>query len=196
MTTDSSIIEKVETYMNNFLNIELAAGLYFHNIKHTREVVKAITEIGTHEGLTKDELEPLKIAGWFHDAGYCCKYLGHEDESIRIALAFLHDQNYPADKISLVISCIDATRYPQKPKDLYAEILCDADLYHFSCKDYDKHEKNLRKEWSVYLNKHYTDHEWVEENCYLLAIHQYFTAYGREVLQARKDENRVKMLCR
>lgn len=49
---------------------------------------------------------------------------------------------------------------------------------------------------AVYLNKHYTDREWVEENCYLLSLHQYFTRYGKEVLQPKKDQNRIKMLCR
>jgi predicted metal-dependent HD superfamily phosphohydrolase len=196
MTTSASIIERVEIYMSQFLKTEIAADLYFHNIIHTREVVEAVTDIGIHEGLNADELEPLKVAGWFHDAGYCCKYLGHEDESIRIARAFLSDQDYPVDKVSLVISCIEATRYPQKPQDLYAEILCDADLYHFSCKDYNSHEQNLRKEWAVYLNKQYTDQQWVEENCYLLSIHNYFTRYGKEVLQAKKEQNMIKMLCR
>ncbi|MHB1177404.1 MAG: HD domain-containing protein [Daejeonella sp.] len=182
--------------MKEFLSTEISGDLYFHNIIHTREVVEAITEIGIKEGLTTGELVPLEIAAWFHDAGYCCKYSGHEDESVRIAVAFLSAQAYPKDKINLVVSCIEATRYPQNPGNLHAQILCDADLYHFSCNDYDRHEENLRKEWAIYLDKHYTDQEWVKENCYLLSKHHYFTQYGREVLQVRKEQNIIKMQCR
>lgn len=189
-------LQKVSAFVYQFLKSELPDNLYFHNISHTLEVVRAVTEIGVNEGLSVGDLEPVKIAAWFHDSGYHSKYLGHEDESIRIAGEFLKNNLYPSDKTEIVISCIQATRYPQAPLSLQEEILCDADLYHFSRPDYGEHEQNLRKEWGAYFNKFYTDEEWAKDNCQLLLSHRYFTRYGKRVLQVRKEQNIAIMQCR
>jgi uncharacterized protein len=189
------IVQNVSAYVTKFLR-ELPTDLYFHNIQHTLEVVRAVTEIGVNEGLTVAGLEEVKIAAWFHDTGYYFKYIGHEDESIRMAEEFLEDKSYPLDKTEIVISCIEATRYPQAPLTLQEEILCDADLYHFSRPDYVEHEQNLRKEWEAYFNKVYSDEAWAEANCQLLVSHRYFTRFGKRVLQLKKEQNIAMMQCR
>lgn len=191
-----SMLQKVSAFVYMFLETELPDNLYFHNISHTLEVVRAVTEIGVNEEMTADELEPVKIAAWFHDTGYHSRYAGHEDESIRLAEDFLREHAYPAEKTELVISCIEATRYPQAPLSLQEKILCDADLYHFSRPDYIQHEQNLRKEWQACFNKSYTDEEWAKDNCQLLVSHSYFTNYGKKVLQLRKEQNIAMMHCR
>lgn len=191
-----SILQNVSNYVYKFLESELPENLYFHNISHTLEVVRAVNEIGANEELSADELEPVKIAAWFHDTGYHSEYIGHEDESIRIAEEFLKDKAYPPDKIHIVTSCIEATRYPQTPLNLMEEILCDADLYHFSQSDYKEHEQNLRKEWEAYFNKFYSDEEWTKDNCQLLVSHNYFTTFGKNMLQLRKEHNIAMMQCR
>lgn len=190
------IIQRAAAYVYGFLQSQLPEYLYFHNVSHTLEVVRAVTEIGVNEELTTEELEPVKIAAWFHDTGYHSKYAGHENESIEIAEAFLRAGSYPSDKTEIVISCIEATRYPQTPLSLQEEILCDADLYHFSKPDYREHEQNLRKEWGAYFHKTYSDEEWAKDNCELLVSHSYFTDYGKRVLQARKERNIAMMRCR
>jgi hypothetical protein len=72
-------------------------------------------------------------------------------------------------------------------------VLCDADFYHFSRPDYSKFEKSLRKEWETCLNLFYTDEQWNALNLEMLTTHEYFTAYGRTVLQQRKQENINKL---
>ncbi|HCN85126.1 MAG TPA: hypothetical protein DIT07_16135 [Sphingobacteriaceae bacterium] len=196
MVNPDDILSKVSANVIAFLRRELSDELHFHNIHHTLEVVRAVTEIGINENLSAAELEPVKIAAWFHDTGYFNKYIGHEDESIKLAEEFLRDHSYPADKMSIVISCIEATKYPQAPLNLLEEVLCDADLYHFSRTDYVEHEQNLRREWGVYFNKLYSDEEWARDNCQLLVSHRYFTSYGKKVLQRRKEQNIAMMQCR
>jgi hypothetical protein len=64
----------------------------------------------------------------------------HEDVSIEIATKFLKENNYPDEKIQKIVGCIDATRYPQNPKNLLEEIICDA-------KDFAYKADLLRVEW-------------------------------------------------
>jgi len=87
------------------------------------------------------------------------------------------------------LDCIEATRFPQNPKSPEEEVLEDADLYHFTKRDYFKYEQRLRKEFKTYLGKTFTDMEWAETNCTLLKSHCYYTMYGKNVLQKFKEVN-------
>jgi predicted metal-dependent HD superfamily phosphohydrolase len=196
MTDFKSIIEEVEKFVSNYLKNELSSNLTFHNYSHTKEVVFSAQELCTR--ITSSELkkEVIILAAWFHDCGYSSTYKGHEEESCYIATDFLKSKNVPSHSINAITDCIMATAYPQLPKTLEDKILCDADFFHFARADYDRHEQQLRKEWELCLGRIYTDAEWHEQNCKLLSKHQYFTDYGKEVLQKFKEVNIEMMKCR
>jgi len=65
--------------------------------------------------------------------------------------------------------------------------LCDADFYHFSRANYPAFEASLRREWKICLNVHYTDEQWNALNLDMLTNHEYFTGYGKTILQQRKQ---------
>jgi predicted metal-dependent HD superfamily phosphohydrolase len=94
-----------------------------------------------------------------------------------------------------VLSCIDATHYPQVPHSIESQVLCDADFFHLTRPDYKKYEEGLREEFKIFLNKEYTDAEWKEINCAMLCSHQYFTEYGKNVLQKLKEINLKSLTC-
>ena len=194
MPLKNVILEETETYVRLLCKL-LPAHLYFHSLNHTEEVVNAVNEIGSAEGLDQERLTILAIAAWFHDTGYCFAYKGHEEKSKELAWEFLSGKNYDPGNIELVLKYISATLYPQQPKSLEEKIICDADFYHFSCRDYVEHEKKLRKEWKFYLGKVYTDEEWLQENCHMLQQHIYFTDYGKKVLQPKKETNLRRIGC-
>lgn len=102
----------------------------------------------------------------------------------------------PSALIKEITDCIMDTAYPQAPHSLASEILCDADFFHFARTDYDRHEERLRKEWELCLDRFYTDLEWYEQNYELLLKHQYFTDYGKNILQKFKEVNIEMMKCR
>ena len=52
------------------LEKELPQNLYYHNIKHTVDVVTQVELIGLGEGVTDEELLLLKTAALFHDTGH------------------------------------------------------------------------------------------------------------------------------
>lgn len=189
----SEILIKVKEFATTLLKHRLSEKLYFHNITHTLEVVQATSEIGVNSALSKEELEIVLIAAWFHDLGYSDKYKDHEYESANIAFIFLTITGIDEIIIEHIISCILATKYPQKPLSLLEKVICDADLYHFSRPDYKQHEQALKKEWEANLNLIYTDKEWDIINYDMLKDHVYWTSYGKTVLQLKKEENIKKL---
>ena len=195
MLKSESLLDKVEVFVSHHLKNNISENLYFHNYNHTKEVVFAAQEISRHSSISENEVTIVTIAAFFHDCGYSKAYVGHEENSCAIATEFLTENNCSKDFISKVCEAISATKYPQKPDSLLSKILCDADFFHFSRTDYDFHQERLRKEWEEFLSKNYTDEEWKALNCELLDVHQYFTDYGKKVLQKFKEVNLGLMNC-
>jgi predicted metal-dependent HD superfamily phosphohydrolase len=129
------------------------------------------------------------LSGWFHDCGHVVKYLGHEEDSLKLAEEWLRKERYPEEKLKQVLACIAATEMPQQPKNLLEEVICDADLFHLSLHEYCHIQFQLREEFKRVLNREYTDREWMEENLDFLNNHHYFTTYGKSVLADRKRKN-------
>jgi predicted metal-dependent HD superfamily phosphohydrolase len=183
------LVELSSKFVTVLFANELSSQLGFHTAHHTGNVVIAAQEIGIQEGLPLEELNLVAIAAWFHDTGYTKEYAGHEQLSITIARNFLADQELDVQRIERITSCILATIFPQRPKNTLEMVLCDADFYHFSRPDYPKIEQSLRKEWETCLNLYYTDEQWNALNLEMLTRHEYFTNYGKTVLQLGKFKN-------
>lgn len=191
----SALIESVEKYIQVFLRKYLVSDLVFHNLNHTCEVVQAAWEIGQGSDLAKSEMDILIVAAWFHDCGYVNAYIGHEEESKKIAQRFLEEYNADTEFIHSVSACIEATKFPQHPRSIVEKVLCDADLYHFTRPSYPNYAKAIRKEFEVFLGTTYTEDEWKVANCTILLKHCYWTDYGVNVLDPFKQVNVRLMNC-
>lgn len=176
-------------YVSHLLSQELPIGLLFHNLNHTINVVDGVQVIGQYHDVSKSELEILTLAAWFHDTGHIITYEGHEAESQQIADSFLKKHQYPAQKLKLVLSCIAATKMPQRPSEQLQAILCDADLYHLTFWEYPFLQQQLREEQERVHHTSHTDQEWNKLNLHFLEDHHYHTDYGRVVLQKQKEIN-------
>ncbi|MEO7216322.1 hypothetical protein [Mucilaginibacter sp.] len=183
------LVTDAENYVRELLSTQLSPDMYFHDLGHTERVVKAAIDIAQNSGFSKKETIIVEIAAWFHDTGYCYAYTGHEDNSIAIAATFLKQQGADEKFIAKISGCILATQIPQNPTNLMEEVLCDADLSHFSRADYPERAAMLRMEWAARLKKEYTDRDWFQSNISLLTRHTYFTPYGKTVLQQNKLNN-------
>lgn len=183
---NSDLIKSVSNFVTQFLIENLSHYFYFHNLQHTKEVVAAANEIAAQHHLSEEECTILLTAAWFHDCGYTVTYIGHEEKSKKIATNFLKDFGCDETFINSVLNCIEATKFPQRANSLLEEILCDADLYHFTKPNYPAYEQALRKEFEIHLGKNYTDEQWQKENYSLLAEHSYYTNYGKKVMEKYK----------
>lgn len=183
------ILDDATLYITDLFRKKNPAEMKFHNVKHVFEVFHAVQIIGAEENISDEEMMIVKLAALFHDCGYVQTYIGHETVSMEFARKFLEDRSIPETMIIEVEKAIDATKYPQRPHTKCAEILCDADLYHFTKPDYPHYAAALRKEYELFLGKTYTDAEWNQANYEFMTQHSFFTRYGNEVLQSFKSIN-------
>jgi predicted metal-dependent HD superfamily phosphohydrolase len=168
----------------------------FHNIEHTRRVVKAAGEIMFHYELDELDRFTILLSAWFHDTGFNAGFIeDHESQSIKIATDFLTRHRETDDVINRVTACIAATRMPQKPMTIPEMIICDADLFHLGTDDFPKMTELLRQEFQEYFGKIFSKEDWSVHNIDFLTAHIYFTPYCRMKLESRKQEW-IKILCR
>jgi len=187
----NNIIKNAEEFVNTLFREKLSPKLIYHNFTHTANTVKTARKIGKKSGLNDEELEILTLAAWFHDSGYTEVYKGHEDKSIEIANKFLSENNYPPDKIQKVISCIEATKIPQNPKNIVEQAMSDADLVHLGQVDFFEYSDLLKSEWEkmgVYMAD---DAEWHKISVELLSYHKFFTRYAREKFEPQQTINLI-----
>ncbi|WP_421985371.1 Pycsar system effector family protein [Roseivirga sp.] len=185
----NNIVEKTEAYAKSILENEIPEKFVYHDDYHTSRVVKASQMIGKECGLGEDDIEVLTIAAWFHDTGYREGCENHEQSSAKIAKNFLEEASYPEDKIAKVVGCIAATKMPQSPKNLLEQVICDADLHHLACDDYQKMAAKMHKEVEHMKGQEIADDDWNEMNYKFFKDHEFFTSYGKQFLGPIKDQN-------
>ncbi len=184
---DQLLLLQVRQYVVNIFNTKVNSAFIFHNLDHTRDVVKACELLADYYKLEdRDRLE-LLTAAWFHDTGYSSgNPRDHEYISQKIAAEFLEGKA-SAEFIARVNRCIDTTRVPQAPRNQVEMIMCDADLFHLGTDSFDERNKLLRKEINKLKDTRISKKDWQKINLKFLQEHQYFTSYGKEKLEPIKQ---------
>jgi len=171
------------------LEKELPSYLYYHNVKHTVDVVTEVELIGWAEGLDDRDILILKTAGLFHDAGHVVGYDNHEHEGTLMAREMLPEYGYTEEEIDRVCEVIMATKMPPQPKDLLQKIICDADLDYLGRSDMIPVSNMLYKELKE-QNKIGTLNDWNKLQVKFITGHQYFT----KTAQALREVNKQKQI--
>jgi len=168
------------------LEKELPGYVFYHNIKHTVDVVTEVELIGWAEGCTDEEILLLKTAGLFHDTGITVSFDNHEQRSTENARALLPGYNYSPEQIDRICSIIMATKLPPKPKDLLEEIICDSDLDYLGRSDFIPVSNTLFEELKA-QNKMKDLNEWNKMQVKFISGHQYFTKTARSLREVNKQ---------
>jgi predicted metal-dependent HD superfamily phosphohydrolase len=184
---------RAEKFILDMLKKKLSDKLYYHNVRHTRETIKAAAEFSRAEGLAEEEITILKTAALLHDSGYLRLPVDNERIGTEIAREILPEYGYAPEQIEKVCRLILATRMPQKPENLEEQIICDADLQYLGTKEYDKLSTLLRKEMSFY-NISFNDQDWQDFQINFLRNHRYFTKSCRQSRDATKAEYLKKLI--
>ena len=184
-----SHLQKVEEYVVSLLSERTPVHNVYHSLDHTKDVVQATTEIGIKENLTADELELVQIAAWFHDLGYIEKAEGHEEISAMYASNFLNEENFPSDRIDIIVKCILSTKVPQNPKNKFEKIICDADLNHIGKKLFFDRNDNFRSEIQNRQHRILSEYEWITKTIDFVTRHRFQTEYAINNFSEQKNEN-------
>jgi class 3 adenylate cyclase len=168
------------------LEKELPGFLFYHNVKHTVDVVTEVELIGWAEGCTDEEILILKTAALFHDAGHTVAYDNHEMHGALLAKEMLPAFNYTPQQIERICSIIMATKLPPRPLDLLEEIICDSDLDYLGRSDFIPVSNTLFEELKA-QNKMQDLNEWNKMQVRFISGHQYFTKTARSLREVNKQ---------
>lgn len=171
--------EGLEQKMYSYFEEKLPKTLYYHNIKHTIDVVVQVENIGYAEGISDTEMYILKTAALFHDSGFINAYKNHEQESIAIARRILPKEGYSQEQIDQVCELINATILTEEPKNLLECIIRDADLDYLGREDYVPVSRELYKELLEHKLIKKNEYEWCLGQVKFLEEHKYYTSYSR-----------------
>jgi adenylate cyclase len=176
----------IQEIMLDKLERELPGYLYYHNVKHTVDVVTEVELIGWGEGCTDEEILLLKTAGLFHDAGHTIVYDNHEYYSAQMAREMLPKYNYTPEQIERICSVIMATKLPPKPTNLLENIICDSDLDYLGRSDFIPVSNTLYEELKA-QNKMGSLNDWNKIQVKFISGHQYFTSTARSLREVNKQ---------
>jgi predicted metal-dependent HD superfamily phosphohydrolase len=178
--------QEMQNFVLGLFKSKLSGFYYFHNAHHTLYVIDRATEIAQHEKCTEAEIDLIKTASLWHDAGYINIYYGHEEESCALAKKHLPDYGYSNEEINIICGIIMATKTPQSPKNLLEEIVADADLEYLGTSASGKTAMLLFKELK-HLNPQLTEQQWNETQINFLKNHTYFTNYCKTTSEPVKQ---------
>jgi class 3 adenylate cyclase len=167
------------------LERELPDYLFYHNVKHTVDVVTEVELIGWAEGCSDEEILLLKTAGLFHDVGHTVVYDGHEYQGTLIAREMLPKYNYSPEQIGKICSIIMSTKLPPKPTTLLENIICDSDLDYLGRSDFIPVSNTLFEELKA-QNKMGSLNDWNKIQVRFISGHQYFTKTARSLREVNK----------
>jgi adenylate cyclase len=177
------------------LEKELPRYLYYHNVKHTVDVVTEVELIGWAEGLDDEEILLLKTAALFHDVGHTISYDEHEFHGTELVRKLLPTYGYSVEQLEKICNIIMATKLPPQPRDIYQEIICDADLDYLGRSDMIPVSNTLYKELSE-QDKIGTLNDWNKLQLKFISAHTYFTKTARSLREVNKLKQieRIKKL--
>ncbi|MDE1860390.1 MAG: HD domain-containing protein [Candidatus Micrarchaeota archaeon] len=170
-------------YVLDILKAIDGTKLYYHNMKHTLFVHDAAKKICEAEGIKGRKRELILVAALFHDTGYLVRYDKNEPFGAMICETALAGMGYTAEEIRFTKRLILATSMPQRPKNRYEQILCDADLATLGSSRYFSQAEALRRELGVSGN------EWKSREISFLKGHKYFTSGATDIYGPTKEKN-------
>ena len=167
---------------------KLPKSCFFHDILHTKDVLRGVEKLSLLEGIKGYKLLLLKTAAVCHDIGHLFGAKEHEKAGVRMIKKILPTHGYNAKDIKIISKIIMATKMPQNPKTKVQKIICDADLDNLGREDYFVRSELLRLELAK-QGIHKTAKEWYEFSLKFLQEHNYFTESAKNLRQKKKEQN-------
>ena len=171
----------------------LPEDLFYHGLHHTRDVFGAALRIAEYEGIDKEDIELLRIATFYHDAGFITHYKNHEEAGCEQVRSELPAFGFNENQIEKICGMIMATKIPQSPKNHLEEIICDADLDYLGRDDFKPIGQTLFDELKVYVKMN-DEKQWNRIQLNFLKQHSYFTEYARTHREKVKQKHLAEII--
>lgn len=182
------LYKHIENHVRALFDNHDNAGLIYHTLKHTENVVERTKEIAAHYHVEETEMLVLYTAAWFHDTGYLVSFNEHEKNSVQLMRSFMLAHTQDEELLNNIEGCIMATEKNAVPQTLLQQIICDADTYHLGTASFKKSNKQVRKEFE--LREGNIDRcDWLRSSIAFMEQHEYYTSYCKQLLEKKKRKN-------
>lgn len=171
---------------------ELPKQIYYHNFKHTIDVVTQTEIIARGEEVSEEDQLLLKTAALLHDIGFILSYEDHETHSIELAREILPHFDYSSEQIEKIAELIGVTRPNARPVNKLQEILKDADLDYLGRSDFIQLSDSLYREL-IEQKGEMSEIDWNKKQCDFLTSHIYYTETARRMRQTNKEKQLEKL---
>jgi len=186
-------IQTIQTHIMQKLEEGLPSYLTYHNIGHTKDVLKQSMILAKEEGIEDaEDILLLQVSALYHDVGFVQTYDGHEEKGCEIARAELGKFGFDEAQIAVVCGMIRATRIPQSPKNILEQIICDADLDYLGRPDFYTIGDGLFKEF-LHQGIVQNDVDWNHLQIRFLDAHRYFTKSANQKRESAKQQHLVEV---
>jgi exopolyphosphatase/pppGpp-phosphohydrolase len=185
--------EDLEDLILTKLEKGLDKRLYYHNVKHTIDVVNQVEVIGIGEGVSEEDLILLKTAALFHDLGHTISFIDHEEQGIIFAKDILPNFNYSNEQIEIISELVYATKFPPEPRNKLEEIICDADLDYLGRPDFIPTSNKLYLEMFEH-GRIDSKKDWNKLQVSFLKTHQYYTETARNAREVNKQDQLQRII--
>lgn len=185
--------ERAYLFLKKKLKQELPSWLSYHNLQHTKDVVKAVQHLAKAEGVSLREYILLSTAAAFHDVGFIDGYENHEELSCKAAINYLPQFDYSDEEIKDICKLIMVTKMPQHPKTHLGQILCDADLFYLGTDKFTETAERLFAEFKkkgIVKNRE----DWNITQSRFLNSHRFFTKTALSNYAEKKEKNMQQFL--
>ena len=190
MKNINNIVWKAKDFVVKFIKEKIEPKWFvFHNVDHTLDVYKRARYLSEKEWLLEEEKEIVCLAALFHDTGLIDWYQNHEEKSCQIARNWLQSQNYPEEKIKMVVQSIKVTKVWEKPKNKIQMILKEADLDNLGRDDFIERFFLLIKEIQNVSWEKIDKKEFAKQTYKLFKDFEFYTDTQKKERLAKWNEN-------
>jgi len=185
----NNILLNIEDYVYHLHSKNSIHGNVFHNFPHTKKLVEIAEVIGNAARLKDADLEIVKVAAWFYDIGFLNKNSDPAKQSAEAAVAFLSQQNYPAENIEIAKNSLLSFDVDHNPGNPLEEVLSDSVNYYIGTKNYHDKSELMRMEIENFSSEKISERKWLKREIEILSIHKYYTKHAIEKYEGQQYQN-------
>ena len=176
--------EKIFDDLSNILDENYS----YHNLDHTKRVIRAAVDIGSNYDLSDKDWRCLLTACLLHDYGFIESHVEHEKISAKLSSQILPKYGFSENEIEIINSLIIVTKLEKKPKNLLESIIRDSDLEYLGSEDFIKISPLLKKEW-INCEVVKSDSEFYKIQYEFILNHSFYTDFMIKNSSNQKKEN-------
>lgn len=189
MDITSELLRETALYLEPYFNENLPPPYKSHNFAAALKLVQTCDHISVHTDLKRQDRMKISLAAWFLYTGFCSDPVNYQMASTELASSFFKEKGFNPELILEIEETILATRYPQQPFTIQAQVLCDAEMSWLADKSFLQTLSLLRKDKALTSKVEIEEKNWLAENILMFENHIYFIPFSREMFEKKKKKN-------